>query len=92
MSRTDTAVEVISAAPDRVLAALTEPDALAMAPRRTDDWPSSTSIRVPAGPTDSSHAARQVTVGVYAAEAEDGNQGSAVRRQRSAPRGRPANQ
>ena len=29
MSRTDTAVRVISASPDRVFAALTDPDALA---------------------------------------------------------------
>ena len=53
MSRTDTAVRVISASPDRVFAALTASDALAawLAP---DGRPagSSTSMRLPAGPTD----------------------------------------
>jgi len=39
MSRTDTAVRVISASPDRVFAALTESDALPCGYRRTDDRP-----------------------------------------------------
>jgi hypothetical protein len=39
MSRTDTAVRVISASPDRVFAALTDSDALACGYRPTDDRP-----------------------------------------------------
>jgi hypothetical protein len=53
MSRTDTAVGVISASLDRVFAPPTDSDALAVWFRRTDDWPvRALRCASPAGPAD----------------------------------------
>jgi hypothetical protein len=53
MSRTDTAVRVMSASPDRVFAPLSDSEALAVwLPPDGRPAGSSTSMRVPAGPTD----------------------------------------
>jgi uncharacterized protein YndB with AHSA1/START domain len=53
MRRTDTAVRVISAPPDRVFAALTDPEALVVwLPPDGMTGRFEPSMRVPAGPTD----------------------------------------